>query len=68
MLEYMDNADKSYTAEVTFGYTTDSGDDTGNVIEEAPYQMPTIEAIKQVLETFRGEIKQRAADVFGCAY
>ena len=59
MLEYMDNADKSYTAEVTFGYTTDSGDDTGNVIEEASYQMPTIEAIKQVLETFRGEIKQR---------
>ncbi len=59
MLEYMDDVDKSYTAEVTFGYTTDSGDDTGNVVEEMPYQMPTAEAIKQVLETFRGEIRQR---------
>lgn len=59
MLEYMDNIDKSYTAEVTFGYTTDSGDDTGNVIEEmAAYQMPTKDMINKVLESFRGEIKQ----------
>lgn len=60
MLEYMDDVDKSYTAEVTFGYATDSGDDTGKVIEEmSSYQMPSEEAIKEVLETFRGEIKQR---------
>lgn len=59
MLEYMDNADKSYTAEVTFGYTTDSGDDTGKVIEEmTEYEMPTRQMIEEVLETFRGEIKQ----------
>lgn len=60
MLEYMDDVDKSYTAEVTFGYATDSGDDTGKVIEEmSSYQMPSEDAIKEVLETFRGEIKQR---------
>lgn len=59
MLEYMENVDKSYTAEVTFGYTTDSGDDMGNIIEKAQYQMPTQEAIEEVLQSFRGEIKQR---------
>lgn len=60
MLEYMDDVDKSYTAEVTFGYATDSGDDTGKVIEEmSSYELPTEDAIKGALETFRGEIKQR---------
>lgn len=60
MLEYMDDVNKSYTAEVTFGYATDSGDDTGKVIEEmSSYELPTEDAIKEVLETFRGEIKQR---------
>lgn len=60
MLEYMDDVDKSYTAEVTFGYATDSGDDTGNIIEEiSSYELPTEDAIKGALETFRGEIKQR---------
>lgn len=59
MLEYMDNADKSYKVEITFGYSTDTGDDTGKVIEEAEYTMPSAEAIKEVLKSFCGEIKQR---------
>lgn len=60
MLEYMDDVDKSYKAEVTFGFTTDTGDDTGKVlgvIED--YTMPSAEKVKEALEIFRGEIKQR---------
>ena len=53
MLEYMDDVDKSYTAEVTFGYATDSGDDTGKVIEEmSSYELPTEDAIKGALGNF----------------
>ncbi len=59
MLEYMDNTDKSYKAEVTFGYSTDTGDDTGNIVQEAEYTMPTEADIKKALEKFHGEIKQR---------
>ena len=59
MLEYMDEADKSYKAEVTFGYSTDTGDDTGKVIEEAEYTMPSEDRVKEVLNSFRGTIKQR---------
>lgn len=60
MFEYMEDVDKSYKAEVTFGFTTDTGDDTGKVLEviEA-YSMPSAEKVKEALETFRGEIKQR---------
>ena len=59
-LEYMDNAEKSYRAEVTFGYATDSCDDTGEVIERAgDFTLPTADEIKQALEHFRGAIKQR---------
>lgn len=59
-LEYMDNADKSYKAEVTFGYATDSGDDTGEVIERADdFTLPDAEQVRQALEQFRGAIKQR---------
>lgn len=60
MLEYMDDVDKSYKAEVTFGFTTDTGDDTGTVLESvSDYIMPTEEAVRSALEQFRGAIKQR---------
>lgn len=60
MLEYMDDVDKSYKVEVTFGLSTDTGDDTGKIIETMEnYTMPTAEKVKEALETFRGEIKQR---------
>lgn len=60
MLEYMDDVDKSYKAEVTFGFTTDTGDDTGEVLEvKNDYEMPSAETVKLALEKFRGAIKQR---------
>lgn len=60
MLEYMNDVDKSYKAEVTFGFTTDTGDDTGTVLESvSDYTIPTEDAVKSALEQFRGAIKQR---------
>lgn len=60
MLEYMNDVDKSYKAEVTFGFTTDTGDDTGKVLEVTEnYIIPSAEKVKEALEVFRGEIKQR---------
>ena len=50
MLEYMDDVDKSYKVEVTFGLSTDTGDDTGKIIETMEnYTMPTAEKIKEAL-------------------
>ena len=49
MLEYMDDVDKSYKVEVTFGLSTDTGDDTGKIIETMEnYTMPTDEKVKEV--------------------
>ena len=59
MLEYMDNVDKTYKAEVTFGMRTDTGDDTGKVLEQVEYTMPSAEAVKEVLNSFLGEIEQQ---------
>lgn len=59
MLEYMDNVDKTYKAEVTFGLRTDTGDDTGKILEEVEYTLPSSEQIKSVLNSFLGEIEQQ---------
>ena len=34
LIEYLELADKTYRAELTFGFATDSGDDTGKITEE----------------------------------
>ena len=59
MLEYMDNVDKAYKAEVTFGLRTDTGDDTGKVLEQVDFTMPSSEQIIEVLNSFKGEIEQQ---------
>lgn len=59
LIEYLELADKSYRAEVTLGLATDSGDDTGTVIERRDdFTVPTREEIEQVLAEFTGEITQ----------
>ncbi len=59
LLEYLTDHSKEYRAELFFGYSTDSGDDTGKVIDrQEEYTMPSIEEIQRVLELFRGEITQ----------
>lgn len=59
LIEYLELADKTYCAEVKFGMATDSGDDTGKVIESMPeFTMPSAKEIENVLAKFRGTITQ----------
>ena len=59
LVEYMEGADKSYRAEIAFGYATDTGDVYGEVIEsvENPV-LPSEEELRSVLLRFVGEIEQ----------
>jgi tRNA pseudouridine55 synthase len=45
---------KVYEAEVLLGKRTDSGDITGNVVEEAPVPDVSLEKIEEVLKNFTG--------------
>ena len=60
LVEYMEGADKSYRAEIAFGYATDTGDVYGEVIESVPHPvLPSEEELRTVLTRFVGEIRQR---------
>lgn len=59
LIEYLELADKTYRAELTFGFATDSGDDTGEITEEvADFAMPSQQAIEHALLDFTGKIRQ----------
>ena len=59
LVEYMEGADKSYRAEIAFGYATDTGDVYGDVIERVENPMlPSEEELRSVLGQFVGEIEQ----------
>lgn len=59
LVEYLELADKSYRAEIRFGIATDSGDDTGEVMERmTDFVLPGETAIRAVLAQFTGQIKQ----------
>ncbi len=58
LIEYLDKDDKAYRAEITFGWSSDTGDDTGNEICRMAYTMPTEEEIVAVLNSFEGDIEQ----------
>ncbi|MGL5270127.1 MAG: tRNA pseudouridine(55) synthase TruB [Selenomonadaceae bacterium] len=59
LIEYMTDADKAYRAEMTFGFATDSGDDTGTVIETSTdFTLPETSELKQILAEFRGINRQ----------
>ena len=59
LVEYMESADKSYRAEIAFGYATDTGDVYGEVVErvENPV-LPSEEELRSVLGRFVGVITQ----------
>ena len=60
LVEYMEGADKSYRAEIAFGYATDTGDVYGEVIESIPHPaLPSEADLRSVLCRFVGEIAQR---------
>ncbi|MDD7195884.1 MAG: tRNA pseudouridine(55) synthase TruB [Acidaminococcus fermentans] len=54
-LEYAAHEKKSYRAELTFGFQTDTGDTEGAVIAESPVRDLTAEEIEAALASFRGE-------------
>lgn len=59
LIEYMSEADKSYRAELTFGFETDSGDDTGIITKKVDrYILPSFEIISDTLNSFVGDITQ----------
>ncbi len=59
LIEYMSEADKSYRAELTFGFETDSGDDTGIIVKKVDkYILPSFEVISDTLNSFVGDIIQ----------
>lgn len=59
LVEYMEGADKSYRAEIAFGYATDTGDVYGEVVESVPHPvLPSEEELRRVLGQFVGEIEQ----------
>lgn len=58
LIEYLDKDDKSYRAEITFGWSSDTGDDTGNEICRQDFVMPTEEEVLRVLDSFEGDIEQ----------
>ena len=60
LVEYLEGADKSYRAEIAFGYATDTGDVYGEVTERTEHPvLPSAEEIEAVLARFRGCITQR---------
>ncbi len=59
LIEYLEHADKSYRAELTFGIATDSGDTSGKVLERLDaFEMPSRARVEETLARFRGDIVQ----------
>ncbi|MCR5332920.1 MAG: tRNA pseudouridine(55) synthase TruB [Bacilli bacterium] len=55
---FLERHNKTYIATIALGKKTDSGDLTGNIIEEKPVPKLTIEKISEVLQSFLGESEQ----------
>lgn len=58
LIEYVTDCDKSYRVELTFGYATDTGDDTGTVIAQAACPALPAERLAAVLRSFLGDSEQ----------
>jgi tRNA pseudouridine55 synthase len=58
LLEYMTDTDKSYRVELTIGYETDTGDDTGTILNRIDCSMPEKIKIEKTLASFIGTIEQ----------
>ena len=59
LVEYLERADKSYRAEISFGSATDTGDVYGAVTETSEAPLPPEETLRAVLARFVGVIEQR---------
>lgn len=59
LIEYTTDRDKAYRVELTFGYATDTGDDTGVVVKrESPGRLPSMGDLFKTLQDFVGVIDQ----------
>lgn len=59
LIEYLDSVEKAYRAELVFGFATDSGDDSGKVLERADtFAMPDRERLLEAFHAFTGTITQ----------
>lgn len=58
LIEYLEITDKAYRAEIRLGISTDSGDDTGEVLARQAFEMPAPAAVETALAKFRGPILQ----------
>ena len=55
---FLERHNKTYIATIALGKKTDSGDLTGNIVEEKPVLKLTKEKINKVLQSFLGESEQ----------
>ena len=58
LIEYLEITDKAYRAEISLGVSTDSGDDTGEVLARQDFVMPAASVLEAALAKFRGPIRQ----------
>src|SRR6476646_2099993 len=58
IIEYLQDAGKTYYAEVHLGITTDTDDQDGQIIAEAPVPELDARTLDRALDPFRGDIAQ----------
>jgi tRNA pseudouridine55 synthase len=59
IVRYLEADDKEYTAELKLGITTDTQDADGKVLEAKVYSPPSIEKVRDVMNSFQGKIHQQ---------
>lgn len=58
VLEYMADCDKSYRAEMTLGYETDTGDAVGQVLRRLECAAPSVAELEVIFTSLLGRIEQ----------
>jgi tRNA pseudouridine55 synthase len=58
IVEYIQEQPKTYVTEMIIGYTTDTADHTGNMIEQVSHVSLADHEIRQVMKQFIGDIEQ----------
>ena len=58
LVEYAEAFDKTYRTEIMFGISTRTGDDTGEVVDRQEVNLPPLQELRRVAESFRGAQEQ----------
>ena len=58
LVEYGDDFDKSYRAEILFGFATDTGDDTGTLLRSQPVGTSDLVGLTAAVDSFAGGYEQ----------